>query len=338
MFSGPSSRPSSISSSNSLQEHIVPSGDYSSPLSSSTSSFPRFSSSPHISFTPSSPPSLSPLSPSNPQRTPSYNVPKPERPPGVHGLLFSESAGSPRLHSEMPRHPSEQVLEPPRRTESPFRFAEQSIDVPRRTESPSIRSLEMTHLVPDYTATPFRTASPRTEPTHANSLSLLHEKMASTLPKLERSNPNSNMNPSERTLSYSDIPNLRNAEGFLKHSDSAPLQLNFKHVDDRPDDGSPWEDGSSIRVGTKTRRETDSKKYYYLLSFPLIVISLTIINCSRNPRPRKFPPVSPPNTPSGTPDPLTMTTGEEVLEDLLPQDVKIQRAHLQQQYLIIKVI
>lgn len=239
MFSGPSatrvqssSTPSSPATSAS---HDTLQADPPS-LSLSTSSFPSSTSAPITPMTNASPPKFSLLHSPPQQRSPSlnqsnYNSPKPER------QVFAENSNSPRLQPDTLRHLPDlatQVLDPLR----------------SRTE------IHNPDLTPDYA---FRTASPRgIDTSHKDTLSHLHEKMASTLPKSATSpiisgvSPTSSNPISERSVSYSEIS--------LKHSDSANLQLHFKHVDDRPDEaGSPWEDGSSLRV-SKTRRETDLSK------------------------------------------------------------------------------
>ncbi len=61
----------------------------------------------------------------------------------------------------------------------------------------------------------------------------------------------------------------------------------------------------------------------------------------RNPRPRKFSPVSPPLTPPLSPSPPStppivpstdsLQLAEDILDDLCPQDIKVARAQLTQQ-------
>eukprot|EP00026_Physarum_polycephalum_P000810 Phypoly_transcript_00811.p1 GENE.Phypoly_transcript_00811~~Phypoly_transcript_00811.p1 ORF type:complete len:1025 (+),score=144.56 Phypoly_transcript_00811:182-3256(+) len=123
-----------------------------------------------------------------------------------------------------------------------------------------------------------------------------------TLEKPERSN-------------LSDSTALRNLETRTHDSPSLDFKLTDKKAGD--ESGSPWDDSfNPLKTSQKIRKESDSGK--------------------RTLRPRKFPPISPPHTPPHSPTALDQPLTEDVFEDIVPPEVKLQRAHLQQQIIARK--
>jgi hypothetical protein len=160
------------------------------------------------------------------------------RSPSVSRRLESQGSESP-LRTEGLIKNSETQAEL-RRAESQFRLES---PVTARTTSPT-KGPELRHEGSKSDISLERKAP--------DTIAHLHEKMAATLAKVEKTEKPIG-EKSERLLHYSDIPALRNAE------------LQFKHPDDKgtEESGSPWDDSfnSSIRTSQKTpRRETELGK------------------------------------------------------------------------------
>jgi hypothetical protein len=331
-----------------IQEQVVPQwgSDHQSARSvlfgSSTSPSPSSPSflSPNLSASPSLSLSLSPnLSSSpSPSRSPSPTPPSLSTvasSPHISAPAFSSSPTTFRRTTSLP-HPKPEVPSPnlspnmgppgpnlstspnrsafynsPRKNDTLHRNSEVHKDLRVRTDS----QFRLEPMDPVRTASPTRTEFHRegskseinVERKLPDTITHLHEKMAATLVKSDKLTAEK----PDRLLHYSDIniPATRIAEGRSG-------ELQFRHPNEKgaEENGSPWDDNSNstIRTSQKTRRETTG----------------------RNPRPRKFPPVSPPITPPLTPTEQPLT--EDVFEDILPPDVKIQRAHLQQQIIARK--